>query len=577
LPRWYERPIVQLLFSVLVAAVVLGGFRWRVRGMVARERELARRVDERTRDLNQLNEQLEQRVVARTAELENEKERLAVTLRSIGDAVVATDVDGSLVLMNRIAEQLTGWSSEEAKGRRLSEVVRLLEPTSRQAKVDLVSSVLAGRATWSLPSQSLLQRRDGTEIVVAESLASIRDHRSRTVGVVLVFRDITEQRKVEERLQGSQRLEALGILAGGIAHDFNNLLMGIFGYLDLARRRASRPEETEPLSRALAVIERARGLTSQLLTFSRGGEPITAPLALGDLLRGSAEFALSGSNVVCELRVAPDLWPCEGDRQQVDQVVDNLLLNARQAMPAGGTVQLTADNVVVTAEQGLQIAPGRYVRITVRDQGVGIPPEIVSRIFEPFFTTKAEGTGLGLATSYSIVRRHRGCIEVESQPGSGTTFLVYLPAAARPVADHGPAAAGAGTRRGRILLMDDQDFVREVVCGLLEELGHEVVAVADGEAALLAVRQALARAEPFDAALLDLTIPRGDSGQVVLSRLHELDPDVPAIATSGYSGDPVMADPQAHGFTTGLTKPFTIDELSAAIARVLAARAARRS
>jgi two-component system, cell cycle sensor histidine kinase and response regulator CckA len=485
--------------------------------------------------------------------------------------VIATDVDGRVVLMNRVAEELTGWAAAAADGRSLREVLPLIERETRRAVPDPAGAVLAGGRVLSLPEQSVLVRRDGREILIADSVAPIRDQQSRIVGVVVVFRDVTERRRVEEQLQSAEKLEALGILAGGIAHDFNNLLTGVFGFVDLARRRAEDSQKArDTLGKALSVLDRARGLTAQLLTFSRTEQPVTAPLALGALIPRSVDFALSGSNVICQTTLPEDLWPCRGDERQLDQVIDNLLLNARQAMPHGGRITLVADNVVVPDDAAIPLGDGRYVRIRIRDQGPGIPAELRSRIFEPFFTTKADGTGLGLATSYSIVRKHGGYIDVESEIGHGTCFAVYLPISldearvSQAVSDDVPRGSG------RILVLDDEDYVRDVAREVLEGLGYAVECAASGEEAVRLYEAARAAARPFDLVILDLTIPGGIGGVVVVQRLRESNPGLLAVASSGYSRDTVMTDPAAHGFAARLTKPYTAKELGTVVARLLA-------
>ena len=576
-PPWWQRGLVRAAALFLVAGVVFSMHRLRVRRIRRQNTRLAEQVEARTRDLNalnttlaSLNSQLEDRVAERTTELEAEKERLAVTLRSIGDGVIATDVEGRIVLINRVAEQITGWASGEARGRSLGDVMPLLDRVSREPLPDPVAAVLDRGAVLDVPAGATLVRKDGSEALIADSAAPIRDRQSRIVGAVLVFRDVTERRRVEEQLQNTQKLESLGILAGGIAHDFNNLLTGVFGLVDLARHRST-PDTPirKTLDRTLAVLDRARGLTGQLLTFSQAGEPVTVPLALGPLLESCAQFALSGSNVGCELDVAPDLWPCEGDERQLDQVIDNVLLNARQAMPQGGTVHVRAENVLVPDDVQVPVEPGRYVRVTVRDTGPGIPPELRSRIFEPFFTTKASGSGLGLATSYSIIRKHRGHIEVLSESGDGAAFSVYLPASTETPASCVEPLAEVPMGSGRILVVDDESYVLEVASEMLESLGYTVTTAPDGEAAVGACECALAEGAPFDAAILDLTIPGGLGGVAAVPLLRRLDAHLPMIATSGYTGDRVMADPQAYGFAATLSKPFTLADLAVVVARVL--------
>jgi PAS domain S-box-containing protein len=569
-PRWHERTVVRLGIAVCLILVAFTVFLWRESQSRRRENELERRVDERTTALHRLNLELEERVSSRTSELAAEKERLAVTLRSIADAVMATDIEGRVVLMNRVAEELTGWSASEAAGRPLKELLPLFDRESREPLPDPTESVLIGGRVLSLPLQAVLVRRDGREILIADSVAPIRDQESRIVGAVLVFRDVTERRRIDEQLQSAEKLEALGILAGGIAHDFNNLLTGVFGYIDLALRRdEDRAKRREILNKALAVLNRARGLTGQLLTFSRSEQPATTPLALGELIKKSVEFALSGANVSCEVSIPDDLWHCRGDERQIDQVVDNLLLNARQAMPAGGRIELTAANVVVPDEAAIPVADGRYVRICVRDRGPGIPSDLRGRIFEPFFTTKSGGTGLGLATSYSIVRKHGGHIEVESEVGRGSVFCVYLPASSKPARLQNGTSGEAARGVGRILVLDDEDYVRDVAREILEGLGYTVECAASGEEALRIYGAAHASPTPFDLVILDLTVPGDMGGVAVLNRMRETNPHVMAIASSGYSADRVMTDPITHGFAGRLTKPYTTEEMGAVVARVL--------
>ncbi len=581
------------------------GHKIRFRRLRSQAVDLQRRVDERTRalsdevaerlraegELRRLATELDERVRSRTAELEAanrrlavdveerrraerslaaEKDRLTVTMRSIADGVIATDREGRVLLLNRVAEQICGRPMEQAVGRSLD---RLLGRPDRgpDRRADLARQAVAGECAVEAPEGPLVDA-DGRERLVAMSAAPIHDDEGSVVGSVLVIRDVTERRRIEEELNRSARMGSLAVLAGGIAHDFNNLLTGVFGYVGLAAKQLGRPERARAsLQAAEAAIDKARALTGQLLTFTRAGEPTAAPFDLQTALRDSAQLALSGSNVRCELELTADLWPCLGDAHQIAQVIDNLVINARQSMPGGGSIALRASNVS-PGEAGGALAPGRYVRFDVEDHGGGIPPGLRERVFEPFFTTKATGTGLGLATAYSIVRRHGGRMDFASTPGGGTTFSVWLPAAA----DANPgtaAAAGAelAARRGRVLVMDDEAYVREVLAEFLGSEGHAVAVAAHGDEAVALVRAGHLAGRPFDVALLDLTIPAGDDGAQVLVRLRALDPRLRAVASSGYSADPVMSDPARFGFTAALPKPYPLDDLSALLQRLLAA------
>jgi signal transduction histidine kinase/CheY-like chemotaxis protein len=445
-----------------------------------------------------------------------------------------------------------------------------VDAATREPVLDIVSRVISSGGTAPVPAHLVLLACDGREIVVAERFAPIRDRDSRIVGIAIVFRDVTEQLRAQQQLQRTEKLEALGILAGGIAHDFNNILTGIFGHIELALQRSSDQALVERnLSRAHQVIGKARGLAAQLLTFTRAGEPVTKSVALDGLLRDSARFVLSGSSVSAQLELPPDLWPCQVDPRQIEQVVDNLLLNARQAMPEGGVVQISAENVRVEAGSGLPLAPGAYVRLLVRDHGIGVPKNLLSRVFDPFFTTKATGTGLGLATSYSIVKKHGGHIELDSEVGIGSTFTLYLPVAGeapnvveRTVPIKTPAS-------GRVLVMDDDDVVREIAAEMLTGLGYEVDVVRNGVEAISHYEAAHTAGRPFTVVILDLTIPGGTGGVGTLARLRRIAPQVKAIASSGYASDPVMARPEQSGFAGTLTKPYTFEELAEVLHRVL--------
>jgi len=388
--------------------------------------------------------------------------------------------------------------------------------------------------------------------------------------LVNVIRDITERCRMEEELSKAHKLETVGVLAGGIAHDFNNMLTAIWGYLSLAKAAVrSSSEATELLVEAEKAAARARDLTQQLLTFSRGGAPVRRALPLEPLLRDSAGFALSGSNVTCEMSLPETLWPVEADEGQLHQVVNNLVLNAVQSMPQGGRIRIAARNVRAGSVQGLKL-PGRdYVIFSVRDEGIGIPAEHLGKIFDPYFSTKQRGSGLGLSISYSIVKKHDGMIRADSTLGEGTTFSVYLPAAEEAASQDAPGEREPPRGTGRILLMDDDDDVRAVAGRMLEHFGYGVVPARDGEEALALYAAAKGDGTPFDAAVMDLTISGGMGGKEAMERLRALDPSARAIASSGYSNDPVAADYAAYGFSGFVPKPYRIEQLTAELARIL--------
>jgi PAS domain S-box-containing protein len=570
--------------------------------------------------------------------MSTERERLAATLRNIDDGVITTDAGGKILLLNRKAEEITGWTGRRTVGRQLEEVLRLYEapnngvppagvppagvppagvrPTDLGERLHLVSGDEAGALAsgiWrivpaaaraprlagprfgeprslsrgSLSEVSGVSRRRprlkafepieeavlvtpaGERKLVELSGSPIRQG-GRVSGLVLAFRDITERRRIESELAKTQKLEALGLLAGGIAHDFNNLLTVLLGHLSLlSHARGLDGRETRNLEAAQTAVLRARDLTQQLLTFSRGGTPVREAASIAEVISESASFVLSGSKVRCEIELPEDLWVVEIDAGQISQVINNLLINAMQAMPEGGTVTVRGENL---DRPPSSLKAGRYVVIEVIDQGVGIPREYQSRIFDPYFSTKEKGRGLGLASAYSIAKQHDGLLEVASQPGQGTTFSLYLPASETQAVAPPPDEAEALTGSGRVLIMDDDDEVRSVTGAMVEQLGYRVEHAADGAEAVELYRRALAGTDPFDAVIMDLTIPGGMGGQAAIRHLLHLDPAVRAIVASGYSNDPVLSSYRAYGFRDRISKPFRSDDLARVLRRVLAER-----
>ena len=502
-----------------------------------------------------------------------EKDRLGVTLRAIADGVVSTNTQGVVEMINEAAERLLGVSARDVVGRPLSDHWPVLDETSEQPVAPPLQRWLASDSGAPETSIVTFRRGDASQAVVAVSAAPIRSLEGQTVGAAVVLRDITEQQRREEEMQRAAKLESVGVLAGGIAHDFNNILAGVIGNLSLARMDVEAESEAGYcLKQAQDASVRAQNLTRQLLTFAKGGAPLKRLTRLDDCIRDTAAFALRGSNVRCEPEIVADLAAAEVDEGQINQVLHNLVLNAAQAMPDGGTLEVVARNVLVGPDTGLPLAEGHYLEIRVTDEGCGIPEEAQRRIFDPYFTTKREGTGLGLATSYSIVRRHGGCISVESTVGVGTTFRVYLPASDRVVSrttaeEVMDLAALAGG--GRVLLMDDEATVRDVCGRMLRVLGLEPSFAIDGQQALDLYASAAARGTPFDLVIMDLTVPGAMGGREATARLVERDPKARIVVSSGYSNDPVMADPGRFGFTGILRKPYTQEDLARVVAEQL--------
>jgi PAS domain S-box-containing protein len=382
-------------------------------------------------------------------------------------------------------------------------------------------------------------------------------------GIVAVALDITERKNAEDALRNMQKLESLGILAGGIAHDFNNLMCGIFGYIDMAIEETKEGKVTQYLSKAMNQIDRAKGLTQQLLTFAKGGAPIRKTGPLFPFVKETAQFALSGSSVSCRFEISDDLRTCEFDTNQIGQVIDNIVINAQQAMPCGGTIDVFAKNVLPGDKIPATLVAGNYVVISIKDSGIGIPKEILSRIFDPFFTTKATGHGLGLATCYSIINRHGGCIDVESEPGKGSTFHIYLPAATGSDISSAKKSTAKHKGSGTFLLMDDQEAMRDTVGDMLDSLGYMVVCKENGKDAIDFVTSEYKANRKIAGMLFDLTIPGGMGGKEAVVEIRKLDAcaKTPVFVASGYAEDPVMANPVEYGFTASIGKPFKKTEL----------------
>ncbi|GFO68394.1 hypothetical protein GMLC_19730 [Geomonas limicola] len=490
----------------------------------------------------------------------SEKERLAVTLASLGEGVITTDPEGAITLMNRAAQQLTGWDSAQALGKPLVTVVRLLRKASR-VPIEGLERVAEQELVLEAGGHVLLVTGNGRELHVTGSIAPMRDLEQRTIGQVLVLRDMTEKHELENELFQARKLESLGVLAGGLAHDLNNLLTAIIGNISIAEVKARGNTELQPfLSRALKASERTGDLTHQLLTFAKGGAPVKKVTSLQHIVKDSAEFALRGSNIRCEYEIPEQLYPVAVDVGQMSQVINNLVINAKQAMPEGGILTISMENLSLYSMGGGR--PGRYVRVQVRDQGVGIPAEHLERIFDPYFTTKKTGNGLGLASVHAIIAKHDGALKVESTVGVGTAFSFVLPANLGGTEVAEPVDEGAFRDSGRVLVMDDDPTIIETLGEMLRLIGYEVVTCEDGRSAIRLFREAAAQGDPFKLALMDLTIPGGLGGEQATRELIRDFPEAKIVVASGYSDSAVMADYAAHGFCAAIAKPYTISVVS---------------
>ncbi|OGW32765.1 MAG: hypothetical protein A2X59_02070 [Nitrospirae bacterium GWC2_42_7] len=477
------------------------------------------------------------------------------------DAIYITSRDGSFLDMNQSALDLFGFTGEELLN---ANILRLyVNPEDRtrfQQEVEQKGFVKDYELNF--------RKKDGTEITCLLTSTLRKNIDGSIAGYQGIFRDITEKKRMEEELLKVEKLESLGILASGIAHDFNNILTTIMGNISLALMYL-KPEEQnfQLLIDAEKASLRARDLTQQLLTFSRGGAPIRKTTSIKELIRESAGFALRGSNVRCEITIPEDIWPVKIDEGQISQVIHNLVINADQAMPEGGVIDIAVVNTSIV--DNMQLPEGKYVKTTIKDNGVGIPEGYLNKIFDPYFTTKHKGSGLGLAISFSIIKKHEGYIVVESGLKSGTSFHIYLPASEEQTLTSTKEVQDTVKGKGRILVMDDDESIREVLGFMLQKIGYDAGFAKNGNEAVELYRKAAESGKQYDAVIIDLTIPGGMGGKETIQKLRQIDHDVLAIVSSGYSNDPVMAEFEKYGFKDVIAKPYKISQLSKVLHKVL--------
>ena len=480
------------------------------------------------------------------------------------DRIIEFVQNATLVSGNDQFARIQGFES-------ISELVRRrfgdLTPFNDQNKALYTAWIKSGFRVSSAETEQIMSS-GGVGYVESTMIGMIKEQRLHAIW--LLKRDITEQRRMREDALKAQKLESLGLLAGGIAHDFNNILTAILGNINLAKMNATPGDRVfERLAEAERGTRRAESLTQQLLTFSKGGAPIKKSGPIVSLLKECAEFSLRGSNVKLKFSIPEDLWPVEVDEGQISQVINNLVINADQAMPDGGLVRITAENTVVGPEHGLPLTNGKFVKVSIADAGIGIPQEFIQRIFDPYFTTKQKGSGLGLATSYSIVKAHSGLITVESKLSAGATFHVYLPASEKEIKERQRTGRSTLQVKGKVLIVDDENMVRSVAQEMLQHMGYEVEGARDGKEAIQLYKDSLKSSNPFSAVVMDLTIPGGMGGRETIKELLLLDPHVKAVVSSGYSNDPVMGQFESYGFKGVVCKPYDVEELHAVLCKVI--------
>lgn len=501
--------------------------------------------------------------------LRERERRYRILVENITEAIFTLDEDWNFTFLSPGFGEIIGYHIQDLMW---YPFVEILAPEYSETILD--------RFGTNAPYEVEFVHRNGRKIPVELSLIPILNDEEQPTGVILgAVRDLSKRKQAMGELLLAQKLESVGLLAGGIAHDFNNVLTVILGNISLARIYTEAEEAANKVLEKLTVAEeassQARILTQRLLTFARGGAPIKEVTFIEELLRASSSFALSGSNVRCEFSIPEELWPVEIDEGQIRQVISNIVINADQAIPEGGIVKVRAENVAVGVAHGLPLQSGAYVRVSIEDQGTGISQEDLQKIFDPYFTTKEGSSGLGLASSYSIVKKHNGHITAESQLGAGTVFHIYLPAspeealAEEAEEEEEEVKEETAMGKGSILVMDDDASIRDLVDEVLSNHGYRVTTAANGVEAIKLYQEARATEHAYDAVILDLTIPGGWGGKETIRKLMEIDSEVKAIVSSGYSKDLIMSDFRDYGFKGVIAKPYEIEELSNVLHKVL--------
>lgn len=488
---------------------------------------------------------------------------LSAIIANISDAVIAVDSKGNIILLNQCAEDILGWRQTDVVGRTHDAIINLFDCNNNIMKSPLKQALETAEMVTIKDNTTLIAKK-GKNIMV-EGIASPVKLNGNIIGAVMVFRDVTMQKLVETELSKTQKLDAIGILAGGIAHDFNNVLTAVSGHVEIAKMLSHENKVVEHLEDALGACKKAKSITQQLLTFSKGGMPLPKPTSVSSVIKDTAKFILTGANVAIEYNIDENISAIDVDAEQISEVIQNIIINATQAMPDGGVIQLSAQNISTPFRDLCDnyVSPGKYVKISISDTGTGIPKEHLSKIFDPYFTTKSAGNGLGLSVAYSIIKKHGGCIYADSKLGHGSIFNIYLPSTDKKAEIISVKKPIRGT--GRILFLDDEYSVRETGKALIESLGYIVDVARDGKSAVELYKKAFKDKKPFRAIVADLTIPGGMGGIEAIKEIKKVDQNVKAIVSSGYSTSNVMSEYRKYGFSGALRKPYDLAELSKAL------------
>ncbi|MBU1340590.1 MAG: PAS domain S-box protein [Proteobacteria bacterium] len=497
------------------------------------------------------------------------EERFREMARLLPCGIVETDSDLNVTYANQTGLDMFGYTQADLENGLNGK--NIIHPKDRRMAVQHIKKHLNGETTS--PAEFRMNKKDGTPIIVLWNSNPIINKKE-VAGFRGSLVDLTELKKLQKEVIRTQKLESTGMLAGGIAHDFNNILLGIFGNIALAKcELSSRDNAYKLLEEAEKSMSRAKELTTQLLTFAQGGDPIKQAITIDQVIRETATFNLTGSNIKVSMEKPEALWQVSADKGQISQVISNLVINARQAMPEGGSLNIKLENTAVSENDFSSLKLDQYVKITITDQGTGIPEKYLEKIFDPYFTTKQDGSGLGLAIVHSIILKHSGYIYVNSLLGKGTTFVIFLPAADRvETGEEKPMNLSTVHNEDqsiKILIMDDDPLVRDVSKRILNKLGHTVDICEDGSQAIEKYKQAMAETAFYDLVIMDLTIPGGMGGQKAIKELLKIDPSAKVVVASGYSNDPVLANYKGYGFKAVVTKPYTFEKIQHVIDKAM--------
>ena len=503
-------------------------------------------------------------------EIYNLAKELEVTLSSIGDGVISTDKLGKIRFFNSVAENITGWKKEEAIGRDLSEVFNILSEETKEKVENPYQKIMRTKRIVGLGNHTLLVKKNGEKIPILDSGAPIVGKDGEILGVVIVFRDGTEQRRREQELIRLERLNSLSMISAGVAHDFNNLLATIVTNLSFLKEKKLIPEKQLALLEKIekAALE-ARNLTKQLTLIAGNFSPEKRPIDYRKKLKDLTRLVLAGSSILAEFKINKELFYINGDETQIDQVIQNLLINAKEAMPEGGKITISAENIVVLKDFHAKLAPGTYVKISIKDQGIGIDEKHLSHIFDPYYSTKKGGTGLGLFVVQSVIKNHGGHIEVKSKVGEGTEFIIYLPATEKKQIKDVQEEKIGNLNNIKILFMDDEEMFRHIMEEILPQIGAKVTTVKNGEEAISAYQQATEKGNNFDVVILDMTIVGGKDGVTIGKEILEIDKNANIIISSGHTAHPIFKEYKKYGFKGAIKKPYTISELTNVINKTL--------